>query len=175
MSAERNRATLIRLFENLGPGLDVFLDSYREALTDDCTWYMQGWPHVIGIEELEHQLYVLNALLGVIANPILEWRDIDAHEDRVYFERKGSFADRDGKTIATWDIFGAFHFNEDGKIYRIRDYFDSTSVYKKLKGVIPEEQITMINQLATHPLAPEYQPDPTFYRRMREQLAGVAA
>lgn len=169
-AAERNEQTLRTLFENLGPGLDRFKQAYRDAFTDDVTWYMQGWPHVIGIEELDAQLDVLNALMGVEANPILEWRTVDAYDDRVYFERQGSFANADGETIAKWDIFGIFEFNEDGKMFRIRDYFDSTEPYKLLKGVIPEEQVGMINQLSVHPLAPEYQPNDRFYRTMRDAL-----
>lgn len=174
-AAERNKEVLVNLFENLGPGIDRFKQAYREALTDDVTWYMQGWPHVIGIEELNAQLDMLNELIGVDANPILEWRAIDAHDDRVYFERRGSFADAEGETLAKWDIFGIFEFNEEGKIFRIRDYFDSTEPYEVMRGVLTDEQVAMINKVAIHPLAPEYEPMPEFYRQMSQQAAQLAA
>jgi limonene-1,2-epoxide hydrolase len=174
-AADRNKATLVHMFENLGPDVDRFKRAYRDALTDDVTWYMQGWPHVIGIEELDAQLDVLNALLGVEANPILEWRMIDAQDDRVYFERRGSFAGKEGETIATWDIFGIFEFNEDGKIFRIRDYFDSTEAYESLRSALTDEQIAMINKVAVHPLREDYEPMPEFYRQMREQAAQLTA
>lgn len=169
-TADRNEQTLRTLFENLGPGVDHFKGACRDALTEDITWYMQGWPHVIGIEELEAQLDMLNALIDVDANPILDWRTVDAHDDKVYFERQGSFANADGETIAKWDIFGIFEFNEDGKIFRIRDYFDSTEPYEVMRKVLTDEQVEMIHKLAIHPLAEGYEPNDRFYRTMRDAI-----
>lgn len=175
MSAEKNEATLKDLFNNLGPGLDRWMDAYRRCLTPECAWYMQGWPTVNGIDELGYQLQMLNALMGANANPILEWRKIHNYGDKIIFERKGSFADVNGKTITDWDICGIFSFNAAGKICEIRDYFDNTGPYAKLKGVIPDEQIAMINKLAVNPLATGYKADTTFYKRMCEQMAAVMA
>ena len=74
--------------------------------------------------------------------------------------------------VTDWDIMGVIYFNEEGKIYRIRDYFDNSGPYEKLKGILPDEQIKMINQLGrrSHPLAESNEPDPQFYRNMVKQL-----
>ncbi|MCY4426736.1 MAG: nuclear transport factor 2 family protein [Halieaceae bacterium] len=178
MSAERNKATLVDLFENLGPGLDVWEAAYERSLTPDCTWWMQGWPLVVGIEELNAQVGMLNAMMGVYANPILEWRNIDILDDgnTIYFERKGSFADEQGATITDWDIMGVFQFDSNGKICRIRDYFDNAGPYEKLAGLFPPEQISALNAggRASHPLVENGAADDHFFRNMLEQLEAMA-
>jgi len=177
MSEQKNKATLIELFENFGPGADVWEAAYKKALTPDCTWWMQGWPLVMGIEEMMNQVHMLKAVLNADSNPILEWRSIESYDDgkTFYFERLGSFADENGKTITDWDIMGVLKFNDDGKIYEIRDYFDNSGPYEKLKEIMPEEQIKQINLLgrASHPLKDGSQPDPHFYKKMLEQLSAL--
>jgi limonene-1,2-epoxide hydrolase len=173
MSAKDNKAALVDLYENLGPGFERCMAAYRRTLSEDIDWWIQGWPPLVGLEELEHQFHVMAGLIGFDSNPILEWRYIDAHDDRVYFERKGSFADVSGQTIATWDIMGIYWFNEAGKISRIRDYMDPSSIHAQLAGRIPPEKLTLFQSTAGHPLSPGYAPDPHFYRNVRERLTAV--
>lgn len=174
MSAQRNKETLVALFENLGPGLEPWFAAYERALTSDCKWWMQGWPIVAGLDELNAQVEMLNAMLGVYSNPILEWRNIDVLRDGeiIYFERRGSFADENGATITDWDIMGIFHFNDEGKICRIRDYFDNAGPYENLTGLIAKEQIQALNAggRASHPLGETKRVDDHFYRNMLAQL-----
>lgn len=175
MSNEKNTATLTELFENLGPGFDAWFAAYKNALSDDCTWWMQGWPLVAGMEELKAQVKMLRGVLGAYSNPILEWRSIDSYNDGdvIYFERRGSFADEKGETIVDWDIKGVFHFNAEGKIHTIRDYFDNSSIYETVNG-LPKEQVAAINAAgrASHPLGEQRsETDPNFYRNMLQQMS----
>jgi limonene-1,2-epoxide hydrolase len=171
-AAERNRATLVDLYEHLGPGFEVCMAAYRRALTTNCDWWIQGWPPLIGHEELEHQFQIMAALLDFDGNPILDWRSIDAHDDRVYFERRGSFVDRAGATIAEWDIMGIYHFDSDGKIYKIRDYMDPASLYAQIADRVPAEKLAAFQSDAGHPLSSGYAPDPHFYAKARKRLLG---
>ena len=173
--AERNKATLTELFSNLGPGIDVWFAAYEKALAPDCTWWMQGWPLVMGMEELQQQVHMLAATLNVNANPILEWCSMEVQDDgkTIVFERVGSFADGDGNTITDWDIMGIFKFNDEGKIISIRDYFDNTGPYGQIGKILPEEQIRQIHDAgrASHPLKQGSRQDPHYYRKMMEQMA----
>jgi limonene-1,2-epoxide hydrolase len=172
MSVERNMETLTALYKNMGPGIEHWMEANRTALDEDCTWYMQGWPHVIGMREIENQIRVFNVLLGVEQNPILDWRVMTGSGDRVFFERRGSFADKDGQTIVSWDIFGVYFFNEVGKVTRVRDYFDSSEPLAKLRGIVPPEKMALIGELARHPLDPNYVPHPTFWTDMLHEITG---
>lgn len=173
--AERNKATLTELFKNFGPGFDKWFNAYEKALTPDCTWWMQGWPLVMGVEELKHQVHMLHTMMNVHANPILEWRNMEIFDGgkTIIYERRGSFADADGNTITDWDIMGIIKFNDEGKIYSIRDYFDNTGPYDQVKKMMPEEQIRQIHDLgrASHPLKEGSTPDPHFYKKIAEQLS----
>lgn len=174
MNSEQNKSTLIELFENLGPGQAVWDAAYDKALAQDCSWWVQGWPVMLGIEEAKAQVTMLK-VLNINANPILEWRNIEAFENgrRFIFERRGSVADAEGKTLADWDIMGIFSFNDDGKIASIRDYFDNSSLYDAVRKVMPEEQIKQFHQLSRdgHPLKPDCLKDSHFYRNMCQKLA----
>lgn len=174
MSAAKNKKTLITLFTSLGPGVERWTESNAKAMTPECVWWMQGWPIVIGLEEMKYQILVLQELLGVDANPILEWRSIKVYDEgkTIYFERRGAFTNKLGCTITDWDISGIFEFNEEGKIYRVRDYFDNSGPYQKLKGILPDEQIAAINKKGreSHPLAEGSCSDPGFYKNMYLQL-----
>ena len=176
-TAAKNKATITELFSNFGPGLDVWFDAYDKALAPDCIWWMQGWPLVMGVEELKQQVHMLVATMQVAANPILEWRNMEIYDGgkTIIYERRGSFADAEGNTITDWDIMGIIKFNDEGKIISIRDYFDNTGPYDQLRKIMPEEQIRQIHDLgrASHPLTENSQQDPHFYKKMAEQLQAL--
>lgn len=172
MNSDQNKETLIELFENMGPGKDAWCAAYDKALAVDCSWWIQGWPIILGCEEAKAQVAMLG-LLNIDANPI-ESRNIESFDNgkRFVFERKGSVTDAEGNVLADWDIMGLYSFNDDGKISSIRDYFDKTSLNEVVRKAMPEEQLQMLYQVSreSHPLNPNYQADGYFYRKMREQL-----
>lgn len=176
---ERNKASLTELFKNLGPGQDAWFAAYDKAFTPDATWWMQGWPLVMGVEEMKNQVRCLYALMNVAANPIMEWRNMESYDGgkTIIYERKGSFTDADGNTITNWDIMGIFKFNDEGKIIAVRDYFDNTGPYGVLRKLFPEEMIMQVHDTgrATHPLKEGRIEDPLFYKNMLAQLQEASA
>lgn len=163
---EQNVATLKELYENLGPGIDHLMKYARKAMTDDVIWLNVGFPTVHGLDELERFCRLLEMKMGFHSNPILEWRNLWGSGNQVFFERKGSFADKDGNTIVAWDVLGVYEFNDEGKIFSARDYFDNAGNLKTLASKFSAEELMAIQSAYVHPLAKEFDPDAKPFRDM---------
>ncbi|MCY4426363.1 MAG: hypothetical protein OXC05_04960 [Halieaceae bacterium] len=156
---ERNMATLKELFMNLGPGEERFAGACRKAMTQDVSIYNSGFPVSQGLEDYIAFYNVLNKTMGYDSNPILQWRNMWALDNKVFFERNGSAADADGKTIIDWNVFGIYEFNEEGKIFSIRDYYDNTDNYFIIAKKFGQEMADRLKATEVHPLHPDFDPN----------------
>lgn len=155
---EQNVATLRELYENLGPGIDTLMRSARKAMTEDVVWLNVGFPTVNGLDELEGMCRLLEAAVGFHSNPILEWRNLWGCDHRVFFERKGSFADINGRTIIAFDVLGVYEFNDQGKIFSARDYFDNARGEQMLLEKFGRDKLAAIQAVCMHPLDEYFDP-----------------
>lgn len=164
---EQNIATLHELYQNLGPGIDHLMKYARKAMTEDVVWLNLGFPTVNGLDELERFCQLCKATMGFHSNPILEWRNMWGYDNKVFFERKGSFADEKGQTIVAWDVFGVYEFNEEGKIFAARDYYDNAENYAMIEKNFGPDVLSAIRSQCVHPCRKDFDPASKPYQDLR--------
>lgn len=166
-SPAQNMATLKELYENLGPGIDHLMKNARKAMTEDVVWLNLGFPTVNGMDELERFCRLCKVTMGFHSNPILEWRNMWGYDNKVFFERRGSFANEHGQTIVAWDVFGVYEFNEAGKIFAARDYYDNYENYGLIQANFGIDALEAIQSLCVHPCRADFDSQSKPYQHLR--------
>lgn len=149
---EQNIAALTELYLNIGPGIDHMMKYCRKHMTEDVVWYNLGLPTTYSLDEAEANIRMFKESMGFDSNYVLIWRNMWGYDNKVFFERKGCFRDEDGETLLVWDVFGVYEFNEEGKIFAARDYYDCSEAYKVIAKNFGEEALKDVKAAAVHPL-----------------------
>jgi limonene-1,2-epoxide hydrolase len=106
---------------------DEHLQSYRDMLTEDCSWENEGWPAAVGPDEaIEKILIPCREMLGLDTLEVITTEICyDEKSHLVWTERIDTIIDKDGnKRPEGVDIAGIMWLAPDNRIRRWREYLN---------------------------------------------------
>ena len=121
--------TLRAFMDEWGKSYEAVLKAYDEYLADNVLWDQPPMGTTHTKQEAIALLRDFNQKVG-LATFRAEVLNVAVNGDVAFAERIDHLARADGSSISSFPVTGVFKFDEDGKIFFWREYFDAAPVVK---------------------------------------------